>query len=54
MKVFDTNMILRFILTDNVEMAVKAAEYIKSDKIIVYNEVLAEVIYVLTKTYSGQ
>jgi len=50
--VFDTNMILRYILEDNIEMADIAEEYIMSCNVIVTIEVIAEVVYVLRKVYS--
>lgn len=51
MKILDTNMILRFLLRDNEEMANKAAEIIKSEGTVFTNEVAAEVVYVLTGVY---
>ncbi len=51
MKILDTNMILRFLLHDNKEMADKAADIIESGDILLTNEVAAEVIYVLTGVY---
>ncbi|MBQ7067974.1 MAG: PIN domain-containing protein [Synergistaceae bacterium] len=51
---FDTNMILRYLLDDNLEMADKAEEYIKNENadVFVTVEVIAEVVYVLQKVYS--
>lgn len=46
MVMLDANMILRYLLDDNKEMADKAAEYIDSGNAIVTIEVIAEVIYV--------
>ena len=51
MKILDTNMILRFLLRDNVEMADKAAKIIDSETSLITNEVAAEVVYVLTGVY---
>ncbi len=48
----DTNMILRFLLKDNVSMAFKTAEHIENDNVIITVEVIAEVVYVLLKVYS--
>ena len=46
----DTNVILRYILNDNEDMAMKAANIIKNGAITL-PEVLAEVVYVLKKVY---
>ncbi len=51
MKILDTNMILRFLLSDNKEMAFKAAEIIENEDTFFTNEVAAEVVYVLTRVY---
>ena len=52
MVIFDANMILRYLLNDNLEMAEKADQYLKSGNVSVTIEVLAEVIYVLKGVYS--
>lgn len=52
MVMLDTNMILRYILDDNKEMANIAEEYITSYDVTVTIEVIAEVVYVLRKVYS--
>ncbi|MBR3623246.1 MAG: PIN domain-containing protein [Selenomonadaceae bacterium] len=52
MVMLDTNIILRYILDDNKEMADTAEEYIISDNAIITLEVIAEVVYVLRKVYS--
>lgn len=51
MQLIDTNVILRFVLNDNNEMAQRAAEVIASGA---YKkpEVIAEVVYVLKSVYS--
>ena len=45
MQLIDTNVILRFVLNDNVEMAQRAAEVIASGA-YTKPEVIAEVVYV--------
>ena len=50
-KLIDTNVILRFILNDNTEMAAQAAEVITSGA-YTKPEVIAEVVYVLKGVYS--
>ena len=52
MVMFDANVILRYLLNDNEEMAEKAELYVESDRVIVTIEVIAEVIYVLKGVYS--
>ena len=49
---FDTNMILRYLLNDNVEMAEKAEQYLDAGNVFVTTEVIAEVVYVLKGVYS--
>lgn len=51
MHLIDTNVILRFILNDNREMAERAAEVIASGA-YTKPEVIAEVVYVLKSVYS--
>ena len=51
MQLIDTNVILRFILNDNTEMAKRAAEVIASGA-YTKPEVIAEVVYVLKNVYS--
>ena len=48
MRIFDANAILRYILNDNKEMADKTAEYISKGNILILNEVIAEVVFVLS------
>ena len=52
MVLFDTNMILRYLLNDNKEMAEQAEKYIEHEDVLVTIEVIAEVIYVLKGVYS--
>ena len=51
MQLIDTNVILRFILNDNEEMASRAVEVILSGA-YTKPEVIAEVVYVLKSVYS--
>ena len=51
MKMLDTNMIVRYFLQDDEEMADKVRNVLKSEKVFVLHEVIAEVIYVIVKTY---
>lgn len=44
---FDTNMILRYLLDDNKEMAEKAEQYLNTRNVSVTPEIIAEVVYVL-------
>lgn len=52
MIMLDANMILRYLLDDNAEMAGKAAEYVEGGNAVVTVEVIAEVTYVLNGVYS--
>ena len=52
MVIFDANMILRYLLDDNKEMADKAEEYLSAGDVLVTLEVMAEVVYVLRGVYS--
>ena len=51
MQLIDTNVILRFVLNDNTEMAKRAVEVILSGA-YTQPEVIAEVVYVLKSVYS--
>lgn len=51
MVILDANMILRFLIMDNKEMAFEVREIIRNDSVLILPEVLAEVIYVMTKVY---
>ena len=51
MIVLDANYILRYLLDDNKEMFVVAKETIQSEPCLVLNEVIAEVVYVLSGVY---
>lgn len=50
-KFVDANILLRYILNDNEEQAEKAEKIIEAGEAYVLPEVLAEVVYVLTKVY---
>ena len=52
MVIFDTNMILRYILNDNEEMADHAEAYITAGNVFVTPEVVAEAVYVLKGAYA--
>ena len=51
MVLFDTNAILRYILQDNLEMADKVERQLHEGLCYVPVEVVAELVYVLTKVY---
>lgn len=52
MKLLDANMILRYLLNDNEEMADEAEALISEGSVQVTIEVMAEVVYVLKGVYS--
>ena len=52
MALLDTNMILRYLLDDNQEMADVVEEYLDARTASVTTEVIAEVVYVLKGVYS--
>lgn len=52
MVILDTNMILRYLINDNKEMADIAEQHILSGSAQVTVEVIAEVVYVLSGVYS--
>ena len=52
MVMLDANMILRYLLNDNQEMADKAEQYLDAGNVMVTIEVIAEVVYVLKGVYS--
>ncbi len=51
MQLIDANVILRYLLNDNQEMAQKARSLIASGKVYTKPEVISEVVYVLKKVY---
>ena len=52
MLILDTNAILRYMLSDNLDMAIKVNEIITNNRVMVRYEVIAEVVYVLEGVYS--
>lgn len=48
----DANVILRYLLHDDVKFKDQATEYLETYDIYIKNEVFAEVVYVLNKTYN--
>lgn len=52
MQMLDTNMVLRYLLNDNEEMAEEAERIIKKGSALLTTEVIAEVVYVLKGVYS--
>ena len=53
-KILDANMILRFLLRDNEEMADTAEELIDNNSVLLTLEVAAEVVFVLQKVYGQE
>jgi len=51
MLILDTNAILRYMLSDNADMAAKVNEIITNNRVMVRYEVVAEVVYVLEGVY---
>lgn len=51
MVMLDTNMILRYLLNDNPDMAERAEQYLESGEATVTTEVIAEAVYVLRGVY---
>jgi len=51
MVLIDANVILRYVLKDNFEMAQRVEDLLKTNKVYVGFEVIAEVVYVLEKVY---
>lgn len=49
--IFDANMILRYLLNDNAEMAETAENYLNQAAVTVTIEVIAEAVYVLKSVY---
>jgi len=52
MLILDTNAILRYMLSDNLDMATKVNEIITNNRVMIKYEVIAEVVYVLEGVYS--
>lgn len=53
-KILDANMILRFLLRDNEDMADTAEEIIDNNSVLLTLEVAAEVVFVLQKVYNQE
>lgn len=51
MKILDANMILRFLIQDDESAADIVEKLIENEEVLVLPEVIAEVIYVMTKVY---
>ncbi|WP_271629084.1 PIN domain-containing protein [Caldicellulosiruptor sp. DIB 104C] len=51
LKLIDANVILRFLLNDIAELNQIAKEIIKNNEVLILNEVVAEIVYVLEKVY---
>jgi len=47
----DTNYIVRYLVNDNIEMADIAEEFLMTKDVYISNEILAEVVYVLSGVY---
>ena len=52
MVIFDANMILRYLLNDNTEMADQAEKLLEENNVNITIEVVAEVVYVLKGVYN--
>lgn len=53
MVMLDTNMILRYLLDDEEEMASAAEQIIQQENVQVSIEIMAEVVYVLKGVYGA-
>jgi len=51
MIIVDANIVLRYLLLDNVELAEKASQIIENNNVFIPFEVAAEIVYVLEKVY---
>lgn len=51
MKIIDANIILRYLLKDNLDLHKKSVVIIESNPLFVPNEIAAEIVYVLEKVY---
>lgn len=54
MKILDANMILRYLLNDNTDMAEQVENLIEHNIVMVTPEVTAEVIYVMKNVYKAE
>ena len=53
MKIADANIILRYLLNDHEELSDKATIIIENNEVLLHNEVIAEIVYVLEKRRQG-
>ncbi|WP_425060952.1 hypothetical protein SCACP_17170 [Sporomusa carbonis] len=51
MNIVDANIILRYLLNDEEELATRATDIVENYSVYIPNEVLVEVVYVLEKIY---
>mgnify|MGYP000901351319 FL=1 len=51
MKIADANIILRYLLNDHETLSEEATAIIENNKVLLPNEVIAEIVYVLEKVY---
>ena len=51
MQLIDTNIILRYLLNDNIEFTSKSEDIIENNNVTVLTEVICEVVYVMQKVY---
>ena|SRR5690606_36238569 len=51
MKIIDANIILRYLLKDNLELHKKSIVIIEATQLFIPNKIAAEIIYVLEKVY---
>ena len=51
MKIIDANIVLRYLLRDNIEQHKKAVVIIESNRLFIPNEIAAEIVYVLERVY---
>jgi len=51
MKIADANIILRYIMQDDLQSFNQASELIENNQILILTEVVAEIVYVLEKFY---
>ena len=50
----DANVVLRFFMKDVLNQAVEAKEILENENVLLTNEVIAEIIYVLEKVYKKE
>ena len=51
MKIVDANIVLRYLLNDHEELSDEATIIIENNDLLLPNEVIAEIVYVLEKVY---